>query len=434
MPGLSARSPLVLPWATLRLAGRFALPLALWFTVGELLRYGAMYGGYRLGQLKGAAATVAPLVTVSLLVMISLTVTVAMIHCVREGLDAVHAREPGGDLTPWAVGNRETALEALGRAVLPFMVFYLGWGLHREDAREFVDMAQSRGFAESGLTGQIEGLGMLITLERHLALAVALTAGFFALKVAFEWLARRRLGAPGAVLLAFLEINFALFGIFTVDRLRREAGEWAADRRAWDWVEQAAGGGLDLWPSVKHAVLGSLIWLVIAGVVLGLDTADERVVLGRSAAARRLARAGDLDRTGSPREVATRGLREMWLPAWYGLRLVRRSGVVPFSLFCALFMGLDVAERLARRQIYELIGPHSAAWWVPRLTLIGFATALVFQILRICLLAAAFNLVVARVTRRTAAKAAAPSAGMSSAAAPQASPSAPWRGAAPPGR
>ncbi|MBX6769429.1 MAG: hypothetical protein IRY90_20135, partial [Actinomadura rubrobrunea] len=303
--------------------------------------------------------------------------------------------------------------------------FYTAWGLHSEDAREFVNMAQSRGLAEGGLDGQLEGLGMLITLERHVPLAIGLTGTFFVLKVAFEWLMQRRLTSSTAVLLAFLEINFALFGIFTIDHLRNEAGDWIADRRAWSWVEQLIGDGLELWDPFKHAVLGSLIWLVIAGVVLGLDARDEQVVLGRGRTGRRLARAGGVDRTGSPREIATRGIRELWLPAWYGLRLVRRSGVVPFGAFCVLFTGLDVAERLTRRQVYELVGAHPAVWWVPRLTLIGFGTALVFQILRICLLAAAFNLVVARVTMRTAAKAAVPSGGSPPKAELPASPSRP---------
>lgn len=128
MSGLPARSPLILPWATLKLAGRFVLPLALWFTVGELLRYGAMYAGYRLGTMKGVAATLAPIVTVGLLVVITLAVTVLMVHCVREGLDVVHARDAGGGLTPWAVGNEESVIGAIGRAALPFVIFYLAWG------------------------------------------------------------------------------------------------------------------------------------------------------------------------------------------------------------------------------------------------------------------------------------------------------------------
>ncbi|MFD0691581.1 hypothetical protein [Actinomadura fibrosa] len=429
MPGLSARSPLILPWATLKLAGRFVLPLTLWFTVGQLLRYGVMYGGYRLGGMKGTAASVAPLLTVGLLVMVTLAVAVAMVHCVREGLDVVHAREAGGDLTPWAVGNDESVAGAAGRAALPFVVFYLAWGLLAEDAREFADTAASRGFAEGGIEGQLKGVGMLVSLEKHVVLASVLTAVFFVLKVLAGWLLEERSPRAGAALIALLEIYFALFAIFTIDHLRGEGVDWLTRRQAWTWFTDVAGPVLDLWPPFKDAVLGALIWLVITGVILGLDAADERVVLGSGRAARRLAGAGGLDRVNSPREVMTRGFREMWLPAWYGLRLVRRSGMLPFATFCLLFTGLDVAEDASRRLVYELIGPHPVTWWIPRLPLVGYGTGLVFEILRICLLAAAFNLVMARVTERTAAKAAGLSAAGPAAGAPQGAANPPWSGA-----
>ncbi len=58
-----------------------------------------MYGGYKLGTMKGTAASIAPIVTIGLLVVITLTVTVLMVHSVREGLDVVHARAVDGDLT-----------------------------------------------------------------------------------------------------------------------------------------------------------------------------------------------------------------------------------------------------------------------------------------------------------------------------------------------
>ncbi|SNT26484.1 hypothetical protein SAMN05443665_102173 [Actinomadura meyerae] len=426
----SARSPLILPWAALKLAGRFALPLALWFTVGELLRYGAMYGGYRLGAMKGTAASVAPIVTIGLLVVITLTVTVLMVHSVREGLDVVHARAADGDLTPWAVGNEEPVLGAIGRAALPFVIFYLAWGLQSEDAREFASAAASRGFAEGGLEGQIEATGMLLSLEKHVGLAIGLTAGLFVLKVLAEWRLEERLPRAVGALVAFLEINFALFGIFTIDHLRGLGTDWLTGREVWGWVTGAVGPAFTLWPPFKHAVLGALIWLVIAGVILGLDAGDERVVLGRGRAGRRLARAGAVDRVNSPRELLTRGLREMWLPAWYGLRLVRRSGFMPFATFCLLFAGLYVGEDAARRLVYELIGPHEVAWWMQWLPAIGYGTGLVFEILRVCLLAAAFNLVMARVSARNAAKPAGPPASASPSVpgyAAQAGP--PWRGA-----
>ncbi|MCQ0016277.1 hypothetical protein [Actinomadura madurae] len=304
MSGLPARSPLILPWATLKLAGRFVLPLALWFTVGELLRYGAMYAGYRLGTMKGVAATLAPIVTVGLLVVITLAVTVLMVHCVREGLDVVHARDAGGGLTPWAVGNEESVIGAIGRAALPFVIFYLAWGRHGEDAREFAGQAASRGFAEGGIEGQIQGAGLLLSMEKHLGLAIGLTAGLFVLKVLAEWRLEPRLPRAVGALVAFLEINFALFGIFTIDHLRGKGVDWFTGRQVWAWVNDAAGPALGLWPPFKDAVLGALILLVIAGVVLGLDAGDERVVLGGSRAARRLAAAGRGRPGGQPAGAA----------------------------------------------------------------------------------------------------------------------------------
>lgn len=427
----SARSPLILPWATMRLAGRFIVPLALWFTVGELLRYGAMYAGYRLGMMKGTAASVAPIVTIGLLVVIALTVTVLMVHSVREGLDVVQAREADGDLTPWAVGNEEPVIGAIGRAALPFVIFYLAWGLQSEDAREFASAAASRGLAEGGLEGQIKGAGMLLSLEKHVGLAIGLTAGLFVLKVLAEWRLEERLPRAVGALVALLEINFALFGIFTIDHLRDLGADWFTAREAWGWLTGVAGPAFGLWGPFKDAVLGALIWLVIAGVILGLDAGDERVVLGGSRAARRLARAGAIDRVNSPRELLTRGFREMWLPAWYGLRLVRRSGVLPFATFCLLFAGLHVGEDAGRRLVYELIGPHEVTWWMQWLPAIGYGTGLVFEILRVCLLAAAFDLVMARVSARNAAKPVGPPASSASPSAPEsaAPASPPWHGA-----
>ncbi|TDC90335.1 hypothetical protein [Actinomadura sp. 7K507] len=430
MLSLSARSPLTLPWATLKLAGRFVLPLTLWFTVGELLRYGAMYGGYRLGSMKGMAATIAPIVTVGLLVVITLAVTVLMVHSVREGLDVVHAREADGELTPWAVGNEESVIGAMGRAALPFVIFYLAWGKQNEDAREFAGQAASRGFTEGGVQGQIDALGLLISMDKHVGLAIGLTTGLFLMKVAAEWSLEERLPRAIGALVAFLEVQFALFGIFTIDQLRNNAAEWITGRQVWEWMTSTAGPVIDLWGPFKDAVLGALIMLVIAGVILGLDAGDERVVLGRSRAARRLARAGGVERTNSPREVLTRGFREMWLPAWYGLRLVRRSGMMPFATFCLLFAGLDVAEEASRRFAYEVIGPQEVTWWIQALPFVGYGTALVFEILRVCLLAAAFNLVMARVSARTAAKPVGPpSSATSSAPLSQAPASQPWSGA-----
>lgn len=410
MPRLSRLSPLSLPWTTLTLAARFALPLALWYTLGELLRFLLMYGGYRLALTKIGEA-VAPIATLSLLVMLTLCIAVAMMHSVRAGLSAIRAREDDGDLAPWAVGNDdETILDAVGRALLPFMIFYLAWGMFRDDAVEFANAASGRGFAEGGFEGQLRGLGMLSTLGDHLYIAIGLTVGFFVLKFVCERLLLPRMPRSGGILLAYCEVNWALFGIFTVEAVRGKASGWITNREGWGWLRDLVGHGLDQWPTFKFAVLGSLVWLVIAGVILGVDTADEEAALGGSRAGRGLARISGIRKERTPLEVLTRELREKWLPTWFGFRLVRRAGLLTFGAFCALFTGLDVLEELTGRGVYVLIGAHDVDWWAIRLTPIDFSVGLVFEALRICLLAAAFDLVVARVSARNAARRADPSA------------------------
>jgi hypothetical protein len=149
-------------------------------------------------------------------------------------------------------------------------------------------------------------------------------------------------------------------------------------------------------------VLGGLVWLVIAGVVLGVDS-DEETQLGKGRIGRGLVSASGMDRPRTPCEVLTREWRDKWLPTFYGFRMVVRAGMLPFGVFCVLFMGLEDGALLAERGVYYLLRPHPIAYWVPRLDAIHFAVDLVHQMFRICLMAAAFDLVVARVSERTAA-------------------------------
>jgi hypothetical protein len=334
--------------------------------------------------------------------MVSLGVALAMMHSVRDGLSAIKAREQRRALVAWSADEDEGIYGALGRALLPFMIFYLAWGWYSRDAHDFVSAAASRGFAEGGLEGQLRGQGMLIDLQRHLPIAIGLTVGFFIAKFVCERYLQPRVPRAGNLLNAFFEVNWTLYGVFTVDVLRGKISDWITGRVFWGRLDTGLGPVLDYWPLLKDAVLGSLVWLVIAGVILGVDAADEHAALGHGATARGLVRVSGIDRAHSPLEVMTRELREKWLPTWFGMRLVRRAGLVLFGTFCALFMGIDVAEDLSRRGIYYLIGPHPVAWWSTRLNFVEFGTGLIFQMLRICLLAAAFNLVVARVSGRSA--------------------------------
>jgi hypothetical protein len=402
--GVGALSPALLPWWTVQLMVRFAVPLALWYSLGELLRYGIMYGGYRAGLHHSAV----PIAALSLLVMVQLGITLAMLFSVREGLKAIQERDVGGTLAPWALGDEEGILGALGRALLPFMIFYLAWGLYAQDAKEFINAATGWGFARGGFEGQLQGMGLLLTLQKHAWLAIGLVVVFFLLKFAGERWLMPRFPHVGGVFVAFTEVNWTLFGLFTVEKVRGGVSGWIGGRVVWHWIAAPFGGlfgrlfhpVIEYWPLFRDSVLGALVWLVIAGVILGVDAMDEEAIMGRGRAGRRLARAAGLHKEHKPHEVLTRDLRDKWLPTWFGLRLIRRSGLTVFATFCALYAGLHIGEDMARRGVYYLVGAHPLDWWAPRTHPVDFAVDLVFQMARICLMAAAFNLVIARVNAR----------------------------------
>jgi hypothetical protein len=400
MPRLSPLSSLTIPWTTLKLAGRFFIPLVLWFTVGWGLRHAIFFGGYELRNV-----TSAPIFALSFAVLVQLAITVIMLHSLRDGLDALRRRD-AERLAPWAAQDNESIFDAMGRALLPFLIFYLAWGWLRDDAQEMISFAEGRGFAEGGLTGQLEGMQILLQLDDKVWLAAIGAAIFFVVKSGTEWWVLPRLARVGAILLAVFELHWTLFGIFSVDDLRRAAGDWLSARAAWEPVGGALGGIGPLWEPFKFAVLGALVWLVIAGVILGADPYDEAAAVGKGRIGQSLAAVSGVRKHRSPREILSRELREKWFPAIHGFRLVKHAGWMPFGVFCMLYAGLDVGQEFMARGIYYALGPHPVGFWMVRLPVVNFVVELVYTVLRICLLAAAFNLLVARVSARTAVRAA----------------------------
>ncbi|MCO5968804.1 hypothetical protein [Actinoallomurus soli] len=410
---MSSPSPLTLPWRTLRLAGRFAVPLALWYTVGQTLRYALFYAGYRFVH-----NPVVPIIVLGLIVVVTVATTVAMVHCVKDGLPTIKKRDLDESLASWTADEDEGIARAVGRAVFPFMIFYLAWGWFGKDAQAFAQSAADRGYAQGGLGSQLDAMKMLLLLQHHLYIAIAATVVFFVLKDVSERFLSPRLAGFGGLLVAFCEVNWTLFGIFTVDQVRGDVVGWITGRQAWGWLGSALGQVFAVWPYFKDGVLASLIWLVIAGLILGVDAEDEEKILGEHRVMRGVARASGIYQPHTPREVLTRELREKWLPAVYGFRLVFRAGGLSFAVFCVLYAALDPLGDLAKRGVYRLLGPHPVPWWNIRLDSIDLGVGLVQEVLRVCLLAAAFELVVARVSARTAPSRPAPAAAPGLLAAP----------------
>ncbi|HEY9524116.1 MAG TPA: hypothetical protein VIR33_12815 [Thermopolyspora sp.] len=394
-------SPLLLPVRTLYLAGRFLVPLVLWFTVGRLLTLLLLTYGADL-SLKWPYFSWAG---ISLLVMVSLGVTVAMVHSVRTGLSWAYPDEP--------------LLDALGRAILPFMIIYMAWSFFTDDAKTWANAAFDRAQAQ-GLDFGTQALDAINALSDNLPVALVITAGFWALRVICERWAGTRLPRTGSVLTAFFEINFTLFGLFSVGEIVGRCTGWFTSRRMWSGVAGLAGDAVPdrlagVLPAVKDAVLGPLIWLTMAGVVLGFAMDREHPWLSR------------LDRTLAGRLV-TQGARDKWVPMVNGLRLIRLGGALTFAVFTVLIVLVDHLHDWGYRWTVEILGPHPYSYWEYARVPLGFSFDLLRQVLRICLLAATFDLVLLRargdVSGRTAAGAGS-SAPMTDPAPPTPAPAAP---------
>ncbi len=393
-------SPLLLPVRTLYLAGRYIVPLVLWFTVGRLLSF--------LLVTYGADLTLKwPYVTwggVSLLVMVSLGVTVAMLHSVRGGLPGLRDRERAvRHGLPLGADADESLLDALGRAIVPFMIIYMAWSFFTDDVETWANAAFDRAQAQGRDFGTA-ALDAINALSDNLPVAMAITAGFWLLRVTCERWVAAWLPRAGNLLAAFAEIGFALFGLYSVSEVLGRGTDWLTTRRMWAGASSAIGDLMPDWtgdvlPAFTDAVLQPLIWLAIAGVVLGV--AMEREDPGEGRLARSVI--GLLSITPGPLRrlagTATQGARDKWVPMVNGLRLIRRAGLLTFAVFTVLLVLIDQLHDRGHRWVVELLGPHPYAYWEQARVFLGFGFDLLRQVLRICLLAATFDLVVRRIVR-----------------------------------
>ncbi|WP_329252783.1 hypothetical protein OG417_09545 [Actinoallomurus sp. NBC_01490] len=377
--GTAARSTgllsvLALPVAALRLAARSFVPLALWFGAGAIPRYVLIQAISELGHgSEPGLRRMLVLVLLSVVVLISLVVTIGMMFTLGRRLDVI--KDPD---EPYAA--------AIGRTLFPFVLIYLGWNLYTDDLREVL-RADAQRLADAG---DHLDIGKILNVPIPVALVVAVVA--WGLRVLAE---RRHEARPGrvlAVLVAFLEVNFTLYALYSIVQLVRAAQRWITGRVFW----HALTGRLSLPDAgpVEQALVLPLVWLAIAAVVYGLERHDREAIEGTPL--ERLA-----DRlTGRPRrlaELAGRGAREKYVPVAHAVRLVFRAGAPVFAWFCLCYVAIGALMDRAQRGVIALIGTdHTVRFWNLVLAPVEYGHRLVYEILRLALLAAMFDLVMRR--------------------------------------
>jgi len=374
-----ADNVVLLPLYAVRLAGRYFVSLALWFSAGAIARYLLIRGISRLGhgshpEIRRAVV----LLPLSVTVLVALAVAIGMLFTLGRGLEVIH--DPA-----------EPYVTAIGRTLFPFVLIYLGWNLYIEDLREVL-RADAQRLADAG---DAMSAGSVLDLPVLLCLIVAGVA--WALRFLCERRYESRPGRVLEILVAFFEVTFTLYALYSVVRLVQDARHWIAGRVFWRAVTGAVG--LPDPGPVKDALVLPLVWLAIAAIVYGLEMRDREAIRGTpleklpdrlEGRRRRLA------------ELASRSLREKYVPVVHAVRLVFRAGAPAFAWFCLCYVAIGALLDRLQRGVVVLIGPdHTVRFWNLALTPIEFGHRLLYEVLRLALLAAMFDLVMRRVSGGT---------------------------------
>jgi hypothetical protein len=417
-------SPYALPLHTLRLWVRCLLPMAIWFSVGELLRFGLTVAGSEFAHGPGREWRLAGVMFLFIvMVMATMIVTIGMLHSLRGALMEIRARRAEG------TDEREPFVGGVGRAIVPFATVYLAWGWFVDDAREFADADMER-YAEQYdryqaqlITNALNGNGNTtppeppdagLNLVMDFRIALVFTVVAFILRYLVVLFHERRGGTALAFLVAFFEITFTFYSLAVIVESSAMGKNWLADRTVarwwndtWDRLEESIPGWEAFWgtigeirPHLGGVVVQTLIWLTLAILVFGPYSEDVRDVIKGTRLERVSTfveeRTHELTRRGASQLTVRLGL-DKWPPLLHALRFIVRGGAPLFAMACLCHVALTVGVGYAERGAYYLIGTaHRQLEWEVYQIPVRFGVELLFMTLLLCLLAATFDLAAMR--------------------------------------
>ncbi|MEV5413340.1 hypothetical protein AB0K60_31470 [Thermopolyspora sp. NPDC052614] len=416
-------SPYALPVRAVRLWVRCLLPLSIWFSVGQLLRFGLTVAGSELSHGSGREWRLAGVMfLLAVMVMLTMIVTIGMLHSLRGALVETRARREEGS------EEDEPFFGGVERAIVAFATVYLAWEWYVDDARQFADADMER-YAEQYDQYQAALLNRILAdaegkppppaptppeagtnLIMDVRTALIFMAVTFVLRYVVALLYARKGGRALALTLAFCELAFTFYGLAVVLQTSSMSSGWLGERAFTHWwndtwanLEAAIPGWETFWstldeirPHVGAVVVQTLIWLALTVLVFGAYSED----------ARDLIRGTRLERAGTLVEQRTHALTrrslghltvrlgwDKWPPVLNALRFIVRGGPSLFAMTCLGYVAIAIAAGYAERGAYYLIGTaHRQLDWEVYQIPVRFAVDLLSMTLLLCLMAAAFDL------------------------------------------
>jgi hypothetical protein len=329
---------------------------------------------------------------------------VLMLLTVRGSLVSLSDRVRAGSL-----------LRDLGSVLIPFVAFYMAFGLMEEDFREY----------SAGLSERYESFGAVLDgkaqndvrvwglgtdgLHEIRPLLVIVVIAFLIRWALDKWELTRRtplLGIPGV----FLECVWVVLGLqYVIKPLIETAEAWAGERKAWHAVlnwwhgldgltgpfgrlyHLADGWLVAAFPSgnFTRIFLVPLTGLVSAAVVYRL-TVSEKI--------RPPAVSGRMRWLQWVIGGIVYGISRRFAPLVQGIRAMGRSGALPVMYFCLTVVALETGAQWLRKAEWVLLGPQED----PRFQVDGLPPTIeglnstLMLVMMACVLAAAVDGVVRR--------------------------------------
>ncbi|QBI51931.1 hypothetical protein [Streptomonospora litoralis] len=395
-----------LPLYTLDLARRYWAPLLCAYVIGMFLHDMMMRGVVRLS----AYDQIVGLIGMTFVVLTQLTVTIVMFHLLRPGLPTVDRELFATTKGAGAVAERERRwVDSVATAILPFLIFYNAWGRFTEEFRQYnIELINQRGLEGFTEVNEINALG--------LPLMIALAS--FTARVLCDRFYRRTDNKFLGVCTAVFEANWMFFGLFSIMQIYGNIKSWVTQRQAWFAVEngilesmrrlgdatslpveQGYLAALDLLGQLlqhlRDGLFEPLLWLTIAAVIFGAKIQRHDALFRRGTRAGRIEGALTSSESGVVRQFL--GLmwataEDRWTPFVNALRFILRASPVFYLGFCLYYVLLDVAFAWVERGVFVVVGPHDfLSWWWPWLTPVSFTVDALHELLRVCLLAATFE-------------------------------------------
>jgi hypothetical protein len=409
---------------TLRLALRFWPQLLLLAMLGRLVGDVLL----SLSVSIGLANRLAGLGVLSLVVLTKLVVIVLMFQIIWTVMQPSDGAEDvtGADAPARSSLSAMSLGTVTAHVLVPFFAYYAAWGFLGDTIREYSRIALSRfnPFDPDAPKGSI----LDVLDSRWLLLSVALSW-------AVRWFAKsmrnRTKAASWQFVIVVCDTNWIFVGLYVLSRWQDQLWAWIGSGGLWQFwlwlqtwispfvtkawagsfvpVEQAEPGLVATAQSLFFYALLPVVWLVMAALICGYD-------LAAAPAVERQHHIGGLSKRYASLPLAARrfidhfvsGYRSRYLPV---VETVWQTLTASPLLLITLIVGyraLDWTAAWMWHAMTRLIGPHDIVLWQVISDLLSLfiggpaepGRGVIFEILRICFLAAVVKCALSTSDRR----------------------------------